>query len=81
MIVVSEMGEQWSPHTAPDRQAAMDTTSISPFGKAWQTMGIRMEKVPQEVPVAKARNTATRKMMNGSRYCSAAAELPSRFAT
>ena len=27
-----------------------------------------------EVPVAKARNTATRKMMNGSRYCKAAAE-------
>ena len=34
MMVVSEMGEQWSPHTAPDRQAAMDTTSISPSGKA-----------------------------------------------
>ena len=64
-MVVSEMGEQWSPHTAPDRQAAMETTSISPWGKAWQTMGIRMEKVPQEVPVAKARNTATRKMITG----------------
>ena len=44
-------------------------------------MGMRMEKVPQEVPVAKARNTATMKMMTGSMYCNAAAELPSRFAT
>ena len=81
MMVVSEMGEQWSPHTAPDRQAAMEMTSISPSGNAWHTMGIRMEKVPQLVPVAKARNTATRKMITGSRYCSAAAEPPSRLAT
>ena len=64
-MVVSEMGEQWSPHTAPDRQAAMEMTSISPSGNAWHTMGIRMEKVPQLVPVAKARNTATRKMITG----------------
>ena len=81
MMVVSEMGEQWSPQTAPDRQAAMETTSISPSGNAWQTMGTRMEKVPHEVPVAKARKTATRKMMMGSRYCSAAAEPLSRLAT
>ena len=81
MMEVSEMGEQWSPHTAPDRQAAMEMTSISPCGNAWQTMGMRMEKVPQDVPVAKARNTATRKMMVGSRYCSAAAEPLSRLAT
>jgi hypothetical protein len=44
-------------------------------------MGMRMEKVPQEVPVAKARNTATRKMMTGSMYCRAEAEPFSRFAT
>lgn len=81
MMEVSEMGEQWSPQTAPDRHAAMEMTSISPCGKAWQTMGIRMEKVPHEVPVAKARKTATRKMMAGSRYCRAAAEPFSRFAT
>ena len=81
MMVVSEMGEQWSPQTAPDRQAAMEMTSISPSGNAWHTMGIRMEKVPQLVPVAKARNTATRKMITGSRYCRAAAEPPSRLAT
>ena len=80
-MVVSEMGEQWSPQTAPDRQAAMESTSISPSGNAWQTMGMRMEKVPQEVPVAKARKTATMKMMKGSRYCSAAAEPLSRSAT
>ena len=80
-MVVSEMGEQWSPQTAPDRQAAMETTSISPSGKAWQTMGTRIEKVPQDVPVAKARKTATTKMMMGSRYCRAAAEPLSRLAT
>ena len=80
-MVVSEIGEQWSPQTAPDRQAAMEMTSISPSGNAWQTMGMRMENVPQEVPVAKARKTATTKMMTGSRYCSAAAEPPSRLAT
>ena len=59
----------------------MEMTSISPSGKAWHTMGIRMEKVPQLVPVAKARNTATRKIITGSRYCRAAAEPPNRLAT
>ena len=82
MMVVSEMGEQWSPQTAPAMQAEMQMMlrGLSAGNTPW-VMGIRMPKVPQEVPVAKARNTATRKMMNGSRYCSAAAELPSRFAT
>ena len=59
-MVVSEMGEQWSPHTAPARQAAMEITSISDSpGNTAQTMGIRMVKVPQLVPVEKARKTET----------------------
>ena len=32
MIVVSEIGEQWSPHTAPARQAAMPMMSSSLVG-------------------------------------------------
>ena len=79
---VSEMGEQWSPITAPAQQAEIPMMSSSlEAGKIAVTMGIRMPKVPQEVPVAKARNTATRKMMTGSMYCSAAAEPLSRLAT
>ena len=35
-------------------------------GKTLVTMGSRMPKVPQEVPVEKARPQATRKMMAGS---------------
>ena len=66
-MVVSEMGEQWSPQTAPARQAEMPMMSslLSP-GKTAVTMGIRMPKVPQLVPVAKASTQATRKMTAGS---------------
>ena len=54
--MVSEMGEQWSPHTAPTMQAEMQMMPRgSSRGKMAMVMGIRMPKVPQEVPVAKAR--------------------------
>ncbi len=61
MIVVSEIGEQWSPHTAPARQEAIEITIICPSGNTPITIGIRMLKVPQDVPVAKASSAATRK--------------------
>lgn len=61
MIVVSEIGEQWSPQTAPARQDAMEITIICPSGNTPITIGIRMLNVPQDVPVANARNAATRK--------------------
>ena len=32
MIVVSEIGEQWSPQTAPERQAATEIIIIVPDG-------------------------------------------------
>ena len=65
-MVVSEMGEQWSPQTAPARQADTPTNSRGLVsGKILVTMGIRMPKVPQEVPVAKLRAQATRKMTAG----------------
>ena len=67
MMVVSEIGEQWSPHTAPARQA--DTPIIISWlvgGNTAVTIGINIPKVPQDVPVAKARPQATRKMIAGS---------------
>ena len=54
-MVVSEMGEQWSPQTAPAMQAEMQTIAMGlSMENTFCTMGIRMPKVPQEVPVAKA---------------------------
>ena len=70
MMVVSEMGEQWSPHTAPAMQAEMEMiiiVSFCPWNTA-TTMGIRIPKVPQEVPVAKARQHPTRKTMAGRKF-------------
>ena len=68
-MVVSEMGEQWSPNTLPARVA--DRQISTRLGStAWATgttMGIRMPKVPQAVPVEKLRKPATTKMMAGSR--------------
>ena len=51
MIVVSEIGEQWSPHTAPARQEAIEITIICPSGNTPITIGIRMLKVPQDVSI------------------------------
>ena len=66
-MVVSEIGEMWSPQTAPDRQAA--TVMISMVDGASPNtaiaIGIRMLNVPQEVPVAKARPSAMRKNTAG----------------
>ena len=90
MIVVSEMGEQWSPITAPPKVAAMEiisrllfrsptvrSTAGVPPENTGMTMGSRMEKVPQEVPVAKPRNAAMMNTTAGSR----AYRLPLRFST
>ena len=67
MMVVSEMGEQWSPQTAPARQAEMPMICRSGAAlKMGSTMGMRMPKVPQLVPVAKASRQATTKMIAGS---------------
>ena len=77
-MVVSEMGEQWSPHTAPAMQAEMhdDAPVGLSMGKTFCTMGIRMPKVPQLVPVAKARHAADQEhdgrqeASAGPRHCS-----------
>ena len=44
------------------------------FSNTCTTIGIRMPKVPQEVPVAKARKQATRKIMAGSMFTRPEAE-------
>ena len=71
-MVVSEMGEQWSPHTAPAIHAEMEII-ISwglEFSKTATTIGIRIPKVPHEVPVEKARKHPTRKIMAGRKTIS-----------
>ena len=66
IMVVSEMGEQWSPQTEPARQADIPIIPrVLPTGKMLTTMGIRIPKVPQEVPVAKEIPQATRKIIAG----------------
>lgn len=50
MIVVSEIGEQWSPQTAPAMQADMEMIIISglDFSNTATTIGIRIPKVPRK---------------------------------
>ena len=65
-MVVSEMGEQWSPQTAPAMQAEIHTTARGlSMGKTFWTMGMSMPKVPQLVPVAKASRQPMMKTMAG----------------
>ena len=69
-MVVSEMGEQWSPQTLPARidEIAPRRMCISP-GARWSasgtTNGKRMAIVPQEVPVAKLTAAAITKTAAG----------------
>src|SRR5690625_6785174 len=57
-MVVSEIGELWSPHTEPARTAPkLAIKKASPPGTAFimsPARGIKIPKAPQEVPVAKA---------------------------
>ena len=70
MIVVSEIGEQWSPQTAPAMQAEIEMIMRSGllFSNTATTIGIRIPKVPQEVPVAKARKHPTTKIIAGRKF-------------
>ena len=66
IMVVSEIGEQWSPQTEPARQADIAITPVTlPTGNIFVTMGMRIPNVPQLVPVAKEIAQATRKMIAG----------------
>ena len=69
-MVVSEMGEQWSPHTAPAMLAEMQMMPRGlSRGKMAMVMGIRIPKVPQEVPVAKASRHPMANTMAGRKNC------------
>lgn len=82
MMVVSLMGEIWSPHTAPAIHADMEMMrSGAAAGNTAMQIGIRMPNVPQDVPVAKARKAATTKMMAGKNICSPAALLATTLDT
>ena len=72
----ASLGEIWSPQTAPAMQAEMEMMrkGSAPGNTAIQ-IGIRIPKVPQDVPVAKARKAATRKMMAGKSIWSSEALL------
>ena len=73
-MVVSEMGEQWSPHTEPARQADIQTIPILlPTGKILRTIGMRIPKVPHEVPVAKAIKQAIINIIAGKKLFNAPA--------
>ena len=70
-MVVSEMGEQWSPQTAPAMQAEMQMMAMGLLmSNTLCTMGIRMPKVPQLVPVAKASRQPTANTITGRNICS-----------
>ena len=81
-MVVSEMGEQWSPHTAPAMQAETHMTPMgSVMGNTSSVMGISMPKVPQLVPVAKLRKQPIRNTMAGRKDWKLWAELFTAEAT
>ena len=68
-IVVSEIGEQWSPNTDPEKIAA----SIIVKKCMWSVcirigtiIGIKIPKVPQAVPVEKDKKAPTTKIIAGS---------------
>ena len=68
ITVVSEIGEIWSPQTAPARTADTEIIIISRFVPAANmpvAIGTRIANVPQEVPVEKERNTATANSTTG----------------
>ena len=82
IMVVSEMGEQWSPQTAPARHADMLMIRMgSSAPNMYVTIGIRIPNVPQEVPVANASTQATKKIMAGRKRLRPAAALFIRSAT
>ena len=69
-MVVSEIGDTWSPQTAPAMHAEMEMMrSGAAAGNTAMQIGMSMPNVPQEVPVAKASNAATMKIIAGSSIC------------
>ena len=77
MMVVSEIGEIWSPQTAPASTAA--TATIIMLGSVslniLTTMGTRMANVPQLVPEENAMKMAMQKINSGTNRISPAFRL------
>ena len=66
-IVVSDIGEQWSPNTEPANVAARLIT-VSSGATLWHIVmiiGINIPKVPQDVPIENDSNAATIKIIAG----------------
>ena len=70
MMVVSEIGEIWSPQTAPARTAATEMIIMvgSSSANMLTTMGTKIAKVPQLVPEEKAIKIAMQKMTSGTKF-------------
>ena len=69
-IVVSEIGEQWSPNTDPEKIAAriIDKKCMwSVCIRIGTIIGIKIPKVPHEVPVEKLKNEASINTSAGSK--------------
>ena len=82
MMVVSEIGEQWSPHTAPARQAEIEIIiSSPPPGNTAHTIGNKIPKVPQDVPVENAKPIAITNTIAGNNHVSPAALALTNSAT
>ena len=67
-MVVSEIGDAWSPYTAPARVAPIVTrNSGSDGGKIPSTIGKISAIVPQEVPIANPIKPETTKITAGKK--------------
>ncbi len=65
-MVVSEMGEQWSPNRPPETTAPIARVRGIPIALAMgRAMGIPRAQTPQELPVAKDTTTPIRNRMAG----------------
>ena len=66
-MVVSEMGEQWSPNTAPASTAPIMSKTYSTLNSSAKStaIGIIIAKVPQDVPVENAISAARAKIRAG----------------
>ena len=64
MIVVSEIGEQWSPKIPPLKTAPIAKMTFASIPTAIGTaIGIIIEKVPQDVPVEKDISELSKKII------------------
>ena len=68
MMVVSEMGEPWSPKMEPPNMAPATRGTLTPMLMAMgRAMVAMMAMVPMEVPVAKDSSMEIIKVSSGSR--------------